>query len=436
MYNQNRGASGARPSGPRTSSYGSRPRPSSGGYNDRSSFSSRSSGGNSRFAPRSRNGGGRGGGERIDIARFINKRPIQSEVEIFTPKHTYIAGDNSGQLSFALDPRVQANVAAKGYVLPTPIQDAAIPAVLEGRDVVGLANTGTGKTAAFLLPLITKVLNHPEESILIVAPTRELAIQIDEELKDFVKGLNIHSVCVVGGAPIYRQISQLRFRPHFIIGTPGRIKDLMQQKYIRLNGFKTVVLDEADRMLDMGFVGDMRFMMAEMPKERQTLFFSATLSPEIERLISEFLTNPVHISVRTRDTSASVEQDIVRVDRGGKFDALSDLLKQADFSKVLVFGKTKHGVERLSEMLAARGFKAASIHGDKNHSHRQRALGEFKRENVQILVATDVAARGLDIPDVTHVINYDMPMTYADYTHRIGRTGRAGKIGKALTFIE
>ena len=309
---------------------------------------------------------------------------------------------------------------------------------MEGKDVVGVANTGTGKTAAFLIPLINKVyLANNNDKVLIVVPTRELAIQIDSEFRSLVKGLQMFSVCTVGGMSISRQISELRLRNHFIIGTPGRLKDLIERKMIRLNEFKTIVLDEADRMLDMGFIHDMRFVMAGMPRERHTLFFSATISTEIERLISEFLKSPVRISVKTRDTATNVDQDVVKVGGGkNKIEVLHELLIQKEFNKVLVFGRTKHGVEKLSKALADRGFKADSIHGDKNHSGRQRALTAFKNNRVQVLVATDVAARGLDIPDVSHVINFDLPNTYEDYVHRIGRTGRGDKMGKALTFID
>jgi superfamily II DNA/RNA helicase len=270
-----------------------------------------------------------------------------------------------------------------------------------------------------------------------MCPTRELAIQIEEELKGFIGGMQISSTCCVGGAPIGSQMRQLRYRNEFVIGTPGRLKDLIERKSLNLSYFKTVVLDEADRMLDMGFINDMKFMMAMMPKDRHTLFFSATLSPEISALIKDFLKNPVMISVKTQDTSKNVEQDVVRVERGeNKLDVLHSMLMQPDFSKVLIFGRTKHGVERLTTMLNARGFKAESIHGDKNQSARQRALKTFKDDKAQVLVATDVAARGLDISGVSHVINFDIPATYEDYVHRIGRTGRAGKKGKAFTFIE
>lgn len=365
----------------------------------------------------------------IDPSRFINKAAVAAEAESFIPEHKF--------QNFAIDSRLKNNVLNKGYKLPTPIQDKTIPHILNGADVVGIANTGTGKTAAFLTPLINKVLLNKTAKVLIVVPTRELAIQIDSEFKSLARGLQLYSVCCVGGMSIGRQISELRLRNHFIIGTPGRLKDLIGRKNILLSEFRNIVLDEADRMLDMGFIRDMRFIMAGMPKERHTLFFSATLSREIEGLISEFLKNPVRVSVKTGETAKNIEQDIVRVEKGkNKLELLHNLLSQKEFCKVLVFGRTKHGVERLSRTLVERGFKADSIHGNKNHSGRQRALTAFKNSRLQVLVATDVAARGLDIPDVSHVINYDLPSTYDDYVHRVGRTGRGDKHGKALTFIE
>ncbi|MEK7138262.1 MAG: DEAD/DEAH box helicase [Patescibacteria group bacterium] len=373
----------------------------------------------------------RGGfqGQHIDVARFVKKAVITEQVEVFVPEHKFE--------DFIIDPRLKSNITRKGYVTPTPIQDKAIPHILRGSDLVGIANTGTGKTAAFLIPLINKVLLNPQENVLIVVPTRELAIQIDDELRGFTPGMRMFSVCCVGGASIGYQISNLRRQHNFIIGTPGRIKDLMERRFINLARFNTVVLDEADRMLDMGFVKDMRAMMMAMPKTRHTLFFSATVNREIEGLINEFLRTPVRISVKTQDTAKNVDQDIVRVGGGkNKLQILEDLLAQPGFNKVLVFGRTKHGVERLYNTLVASGFKADAIHGDKNHSRRQRALKSFKDNHIQILIATDVAARGLDIADVSHVINYDLPATYDDYVHRIGRTGRANKTGKALTFIE
>ena len=414
------------------SRHGSSSRPSTGGR----SFGARSGGFKPHGGRSSSFGGSRGGrrngamGTYIDPSRFINKVTTVTEVSpVYKAEHAFT--------DFNIDARLKATIVAKGYKDPTPIQDKTIPHILNGSDLVGIANTGTGKTAAFLIPLIQKVLKDPKENILIIVPTRELAIQIDTELKAFVKGMSIFSVCCVGGMSIGRQISALKYRNNFVIGTPGRLKDLIDRKVINPGNFKSIVLDEADRMLDMGFINDMRFVMSLMAKDRHTLFFSATLSSEIERLIGEFLKTPVRISVKTGETSKNIEQDVVKTIPGkNKLDMLHDLLNQKEFSRVIIFGRTKHGVEKLSKTLIERGFKAESIHGDKNHSRRQHALRSFKEGQMQILVATDVAARGLDIADVSHVINYELPATYDDYVHRIGRTGRGNKRGKALTFLD
>ncbi len=343
---------------------------------------------------------------------------------------------NQSFASLPIHDQLKKNIITKGYVEPTPIQDRVIPHILRGQDVVGIANTGTGKTAAFLIPLIDKMIAKLRESVLIVVPTRELALQINQELKGFIPSLKIFSVCAVGGANIGPQISQLRYHNQFIIGTPGRLKDLIERGRLNLGATSTIVLDEADRMLDMGFINDMKFLMSKMPRERHTLFFSATLSPEIERLIKDFLREPVTVSVKTRDTSKNVDQDVIRLRAGeDKLEALHQLLLNPEFDKVIVFGRTKYGVEKLATNLVKRGFKASSLHGNKSHGQRQKALGLFKDGMIQVLVATDVAARGLDIAGISHVINYDLPATYEDYIHRIGRTGRWGKRGKALTFI-
>ena len=381
-------------------------------------------------------GGGRsGGGGKFkqavfnDVSRFVNKAVITEEVEHFVPEHQFV--------DFQIEDALKKNIVAKGYVTPTPIQDRAIPHVLRGADVVGIANTGTGKTAAFLIPLINKVLLNREERVLIMVPTRELATQIGDELRGFTPTLRINSAICVGGASIYNQQSDLRRKPNFVIGTPGRLKDLLERKSLVLSTFGTVVLDEADRMLDMGFINDMRIILAQLTTPRHTLFFSATLSSEIEVLIKNFLSEPVRISVKTGDTSKNVDQDVVRVPAGkNKVDVLQDMLSKPEFNKVLIFGRTKHGVEKLQKVLNDKGFKADSIHGNKTQSRRQKALDLFKKGVTKVLVATDVAARGLDISDVSHVINYELPATQEDYVHRIGRTGRAGKKGIALTFIE
>lgn len=368
-------------------------------------------------------------GQSISISRFICKADPVIDEKPYEPKNAFV--------DFSFDDRIKANVATKGYVLPTPIQDQSIPEILKGLDVVGIANTGTGKTAAFLLPIIDKVLKNIQEKVLIIVPTRELAVQINQEFIDFRGQLKLFSVCCVGGASIGQQISSLRRNHNFVIGTPGRLKDLIERRVIDPSRFGTIVLDEADRMLDMGFINDMRFIMTRMAPMRQTLFFSATVNREIDELIKEFLKDPITISVKTGETAKNVDQDIVRIERGAeKIKVLHDLLISPEFSKVLIFGRTKHGVEKLSQELDKRGLRSTSIHGNKNQNKRQQALNAFKSDNTKILVATDVAARGLDIPDVSHVINYDLPATYEDYVHRIGRTGRGGKTGKALTFID
>ncbi len=423
MYqlNTSGGSSARKPSfrGGQKSAYSSKPasRPHSGGYR-----------GNS-------NTGHRGGGRKarpitkIDVSRYINKNAVIEKAIEYVPKHKFA--------DFDVDSRLKNNIIGKGYVLPTPIQDQSIPVILEGRDIVGIANTGTGKTAAFLIPLIHKCLKNPKEQVLVVAPTRELAQQINDELVGFTKGLKMYSAVAVGGLPIGRQIRDLSYFNSFVIGTPGRIKDLLDRKAINLSLFNTLVLDEADRMLDMGFINDIRLMISKMPKVRHTLFFSATLSSEIERLINDFLTKPVSVSVKTGDTAKSVLQDVVVVkDPTMKIEMLHELLSKEEFDKVLIFGRTKHGVQKLSDVLSKKGHKSSAIHGNKNQGQRQRALDDFKKNRTRILVATDVAARGLDIPNVSHVINYDVPSTHEDYIHRIGRTGRAGKIGKALTFVD
>lgn len=367
-------------------------------------------------------------GQFCDVSKFINRAAPIVEAAPFVAQHSFS--------DFAIDERVKKNVAMAGYTTPTPIQDQAIPQILLGCDLVGIANTGTGKTAAFLLPLIDKILKNRREQVLIMAPTRELAIQIDQEFRKFAFGLSIFSVCAVGGMPIFRQMNDLRRSHNVVIGTPGRLKDLLEHRALRLDDVANVVLDEADRMLDMGFINDMRLLLGVLPQNRQTLFFSATLSYDIKNIINEFLHDPVSISVKTSDTARAVDQDVIYVKADTKIDLLHDLLLKPECSKVLIFGRTKYGVEKLSSVLVARGFKAGSIHGNKNHTQRQRALAQFKDDRSQILVATDVAARGLDIPNVSHVINYELPATYEDYIHRIGRTGRAGKAGKALTFVE
>jgi len=332
---------------------------------------------------------------------------------------------------------LKRNVLSRNYLLPTPIQDQAILPILKGRDIIGIANTGTGKTAAFLVPLIDKVLKNRTEKVLIVTPTRELATQIADELHHFAKGMQIYSVLLVGGLSLFRQKHELRANPNFVIGTPGRLKDLIRQGVLNLAKFGSVVLDETDRMVDIGFINDIRYFISLLPKDRQSLFFSATIPSKVKEIIGTFVRNPLTVSVKLTDTVDNINQTIIKVtDRHRKIEQLHDLLIQEGFNKVLIFGRTKWGVEKLSIELIKRGFKAGALHGDKRQSQRRHILNQFKRCEIKILLATDVASRGLDIEDVSHVINYDLPSSYDDYIHRIGRTGRANKKGSALTFVE
>lgn len=409
-------------------------------YNRPNGFRSSVRGGasqNNRYSYKSARpaGGFRNGG------RGLHESKLKGQIDIFIKKAENISQTEVlSQKTFSdfdiVNP-LKENIAKKGYTTPTPIQEQAIPAILQGRDLVGTANTGTGKTAAFLIPIINKIFKDRQEAALIITPTRELAVQINEELKAFAWDLRIYSALLIGGSNMQRQLNDLRRNPNVVIGTPGRIKDLIQRNMLRLDDFSIFVLDEVDLMVDIGFVADVKFFCGLLPKVRQSLFFSATISPKIREILSNFVQNPVAVSVKMQDTAENVDQDVVRVlNRDKKVDQLHDLLIKQEFEKVLIFGKTKHGIEKLNRELEHRGFKVGSIHGNKKQSQRQRVLQSFKRDEIDILLATDVASRGLDIPDVTHVINYDLPQTYDDYVHRIGRTGRAGKTGIALTFVE
>jgi ATP-dependent RNA helicase RhlE len=364
----------------------------------------------------------------IHPSKYVNVAVEPQEEVMTTITHSFA--------DFGLQPQIMTNLQQRGYDTPTLIQDQAIPALMEGRDVVGIANTGSGKTAAFLLPLIDKISRDPNQGALIVAPTRELAVQILDEFRLFAAGLKI-SVCLcIGGANLDRQMDHLRNNPHFVIGTPGRLKDLINRNAMDTSMFTNIVLDEVDRMLDIGFVRDIKFLIAHLPQERQSAFFSATTTRETDEIMRTLLRDPVSVSVKTSDTSEHISQDVIRLKPGeNKIDKLHQLLTQQEFSKVIVFGRTKHGINKLEEHLANRGVRVSSIHGNKTQNARQRSLDLFKRGNVQALLATDVAARGIDIEGVTHVINFDEPQSYEDYIHRIGRTGRAGRRGKALTFI-
>lgn len=378
---------------------------------------------------RGRSGGRKNTKENIHFSRFIKPAQPAAEVVVYEPNHQFA--------DFAINDLIKQNIAKKGIITPSPIQDQAIPVGLAGGDIVGIANTGTGKTLAFAVPVLNRMLSDKKSRALIIAPTRELAQQIEDECKQIAKNSGLFGAVLIGGSAMGPQLSALRGNPEIVIGTPGRIKDHMERGTLRLSQFNMVVLDEFDRMLDMGFVNDMRAILSEMPDEHQSFFFSATLDERVRGLINEFANDPVTISVKSGETIDNVSQDVVRYQtHEDKIEKLHDLLNEEVVAKVLVFDETKFGVERLGKALQDRGFAAGSIHGGKTQGARQRTLNDFKSNKITVLVATDVAARGIDVSDVTHVINYSTPQTYTDYVHRIGRAGRAGRVGHALTFIE
>ncbi len=397
-------------------------RPSQGGYSGRSGQS---------FGGQRRNTGGSKRGPKKDYihpSRFVQAaRPVERE--------EYVAANQF--VDFQVSDLIKKNLGDKGFVTPSPIQDQTIPLALTGCDIIGIANTGTGKTAAFAIPIIHKLMLTPGSRALMIAPTRELAQQIEQECKEIGKGSRLTGALLIGGSSMGPQLRDLRNNPQVVIGTPGRIKDHIERGTLKLDGFDTVVLDEVDRMLDMGFINDVTEILSNLAPERQSMFFSATMEPKVRKLIDTFSKDPVSVSVKQGETSENVHQDIVPYERREeKMSRLHDILNQEGTEKVIVFDDTQRSVERLSEELIARGFKADAIHGGKNQGQRQRALARFKKSEVTILVATDVAARGIDVKDITHVINYSQPQSYEDYVHRIGRAGRAGKIGHALTFVE
>lgn len=368
----------------------------------------------------------------FDPTRVVLKSQQQAPQKVAAPQEKV----EHQFTDFEIADKLKQNILSRGYTTPTPIQDQIIPHILKNRDVVGIANTGTGKTAAFLIPLIDKVLKNYNQRVLIIAPTRELAIQVRDELRSFSNDLMITSTVCIGGSSINRQIESLKRKQDFVIGTPGRIKDLNQRGKLRFDQFNVIVLDEVDRMLDMGFVHEIGQIIEKLPKNRQSLFFSATMTDRVQNIMQGFSHHPVQISTKTQEVSLNVRQEIIKLNGRSKIELLHDLLITSDFEKVLVFGRTKHGAEKLKRELVKRGFKVDAIHGNKSQGQRQRALQSFRKNQVQALIATDVVARGLDIDDVTHVINYDLPESYETYIHRIGRTGRANHTGTALTFVD
>lgn len=424
--NTNRGRRGSSSRNANKSTFKSR-----GDKNKRKSFGKFSKNRGRSSHTRNSQRGGRGGRRMTTFnpSQFINSNPVDIKEEIYTPKNTFG--------TFGLNSKIESVVEKMGIKEPTPIQDQIIPEIMKGNDVIGLAETGTGKTAAFLLPIIHKTIDQKNRQTLILAPTRELAIQIQDELNKFSSGFYISSVVCVGGINIRPQIRTLKQRRNnFIIGTPGRVLDLINSKHLETKDITTLVLDEADRMLDMGFIHDMRKIVGTLPKERETLFFSATTSKETDAIIHDFLRNPVTVSVKKRDVTSSIEQGVIYFKKDTKFETLLQKFKEDNLDRVIIFCAMKHAAQKLSEMLTKSGIKSDAIHGNKSHVQRQRALKSFKDGSVKVLVATDVAARGIHVDNVSHIINYDLPSTFEDYVHRIGRTGRGNKKGKAYTFIE
>ncbi len=365
--------------------------------------------------------------ETINPERFVRAATLVEE-KPYEPHNSFA--------DFALAPQLLSNLQRKGYQQPSPIQDQSIPPALEGRDIIGIASTGTGKTAAFALPILQKLLEDPSAKGLIIAPTRELAMQIETECKDLSGGKIFSSALLIGGMGIDRQLQALRRRPRLIIGTPGRIRDHIQRKSLKLHDCSIIVLDEVDRMLDMGFVNDVTSILEHVNPQRQSFFFSATIDARVRRLIDTFTQDPVTITLQASSASENVHQDVIRYGSSTeKFEKLVELLEQPEVKKVIVFEETQRAVDHLQRSLKHRDVTAEIIHGGKSQSQRHRALKAFKHNDVDVLVATDVAARGIDVADVTHVVNYSVPRVYDDYIHRIGRAGRAGKIGHAYTFV-
>jgi ATP-dependent RNA helicase RhlE len=339
-----------------------------------------------------------------------------------------------------IEPILEA-VKAEGYTNPTPIQEQSIPVLLERKDLLGCAQTGTGKTAAFAIPILQLLYNkkssHNGIKSLILTPTRELAIQIDESFEAYGKKTGLSHSVIFGGVSQVPQVSMLRRGVDILIATPGRLLDLMQQGYIKLNQLEIFVLDEADRMLDMGFIHDVKKVIAKLPAKRQTLFFSATMPPEIGQLANSILNNPVKVEITpVSSTAEKIEQSVYYVDKGNKKLLLSHLLQDAGIKTALVFTRTKHGADKVVKDLLKLGEKAAAIHGNKSQNARQKALTDFKSGALRILVATDIAARGIDVDQLSHVFNYELPNIAETYVHRIGRTGRAGASGIAISFCD
>lgn len=367
----------------------------------------------------------------------INPTSLVKKASSVTLKPVFTASRSFDEMPITIN--LKANLAGRGFKNPTQIQDETLEHLLKGKDLIGVANTGTGKTGAFLIPVIDRLLNSSKSfKTLVVVPTRELALQVDAEFKALAKGLGLYSSCFIGGTSVSKDIAQMRRNNHLIIGTPGRLIDLYNRGSFRIQEVSTLILDEFDRMLDMGFKQDIQKMVGLMPNRRQTMLFSATIDKSQAGLIQRIVHNPIEVKVSSgTSTSDQIDQDIIHVPQGAdKFEMLLNMVSGTDFEKVLVFTETKRLADKVSKRLNASGVNSDQIHGNKSQNYRINALSKFKKGSVSVLVATDVAARGIDVSDVSHVINYQLPLSFDSYIHRIGRTGRAGKPGKAFTFVD
>ncbi|MBC9812755.1 DEAD/DEAH box helicase [Crocinitomicaceae bacterium CZZ-1] len=379
--------------------------------------------------------------------RQRNKTPKKSTLDpnLLVQKATVVASERTITVAtkfedMQLQSQLKSNIQKMGFVSPTEIQDKTFDRLVEGANLIGIANTGTGKTGAFLIPILENLLRNKDQKFqsLIVVPTRELALQVYDEFKKLSEGLKLRAACYIGGTNIEKDIRSLNNYFDLVIGTPGRLLDLCNRGNLKLGRFEVLVLDEFDKMLDMGFIRDVRELINGMKQRRQTLLFSATKDPKQQTIINEIVTNPFLVEIHSGDSSSkNVDQDIIRVQEGqDKYRLLLDVLANPGFDKVILFTETKHLANRLSQKLIDSGITSDRIHGNKSQNYRINALDKFKNGSIRVLVATDVAARGIDVNNVALVVNYQLPMDFDTYIHRIGRTGRAGKTGTAYTFVD
>jgi ATP-dependent RNA helicase RhlE len=339
--------------------------------------------------------------------------------------------------SFSFHPQIAAGILSAGYTTPTPIQSQTIPPILAGRDMLGLAQTGTGKTAAFVLPILQRLIDRPRgrQRVLVLSPTRELAEQTHQAIQVLGRKTGLRSLTVYGGVSAQPQVRSLQAGTEIVVACPGRLLDLLNQKLVNLSAIEVLVLDEADQMFDMGFLPTIRKILAALPKQRQTLLFSATMPAEIRSLATDLLHNPVTVEIGARRPVDSIRQAMIAVEGEGKYNILQDLLTRTGSGQVLIFTRTKHRAKKLAQQLSNSGLSAQALQGNLSQNRRQEVMDGFRAGRIKVMVATDIAARGIDVTQISHVINFDMPDTAEAYTHRIGRTGRMSRLGPALTLV-